>query len=494
MTNSEINAHKKHPAGLWYVSISTALYCLAFGSINSLLVLYAEKLGLSHHLVYELFAAYNSLLFTLPLLGGYLSGKLGYKNGYAVGLLFCLIGCIALSIETNMSFYIGLASFAVGVGFAAPSSYCLVGMLYAKQDGRRESGYTLFYMIFNVGFALAAVIGGYASTDLGYPIAFTINAVSIALAALTFFIFLPYIKAYQGRSMESQVAFKLPKIFGILLLTAVILTPLCILLLFKPELDGILLWGLVIISSIGVLLLAFRQRTTIAKYKLFAFLLLSFISISFWALYMLEPSLLTIFIKSNVDRNIFGHVIPPSVFYGLDPVFIIIFGIVFSWLWRFLSKRGKNLSLPTKFSFALLSMGLGFLIFAWSTHHVDTNKLINPTWIIGGYMLLTIAELLISPIGISMVGRLSPEKYEGLLMGIWQLFTGFSAVISGYISGMTVLPNASKNPTISNPVYAKTFIEVGLITIAVGIVAFLLVPAIKKLVNTPSEPVRVSEL
>lgn len=495
MANHEINAHIKHPAGLWYTALSTAFYCFAFGGINSLLVLYAKSLGLPQKEVYTLFAAYNSLLFTLPLLGGYLAGKFGYKHGYGVGLLFCFIGCVVLVFNTHadttslimglqpqqLQLYLGLAAFAVGVGLAAPASYCLVGALYAKQDARRESGYTLFYMVFNIGFALSAIVGGYASVTLhSYTLAFTIDAVGIIGAAISFFLFSSKIKAYEGESMGAHSSLKFSGIMSVFGCFSVILLPLCAFLFSQPRFDDMLLWTLVIGSSLGIFVMIFKQKEKIAKEKLRAFFILSVISIAFWALYMLEPSLVTVF----VDKKVNTYGIPAASFYSLNPIFIIIFGCLFGWLWRHLNRKGKNLSLPAKFAASLFFVGTGFLVLWLCTKVSTEGVLVSPFWIVLAYAFFTIGELLISPIGLSMIGRLAPHKQEGLLMGVWQLFTGFSAVVSGYAANMTTKGIDEKNPQIPLSLYQHSFIVIGLSTVGVGVIAWMLVPKIKKLLST----------
>jgi POT family proton-dependent oligopeptide transporter len=485
MANHEINAHIKHPAGLWYTALSVAFYCFAFGGINSLLVLYArDDLQIAQKTVYTLFAAYNSLLFTLPLLGGFLSGKFGYKNAYGFGLLFCFLGCATLAtIHTATGLYWGLASFAVGVGLAAPSSYCLVGALYAKQDARRESGYTLFYMVFNIGFALAAIIGGYASAH-SYASAFWIDAVGVLGAALTFFLFSSKIKSYEGESLGIHSNLKFSGIMAVFACFSVALLPICAYLFKHPNIAEALLWTLVTGASLGLILLMIMQREKVAKQKILAFFILSVISIAFWTLYALEPSLVTVFVGQHVER----YGIPTASFYSLNPIFIIIFGLLFGWLWRHLNHKGKNLSLPTKFAASLFCVGSAFLILYWCTvlNKDVTTPTINPLWIVLAYMFFTIGELLISPIGLSMVGRLAPAKKEGLLMGVWQLFTGFSAVVSGYAANMTTkgISDDSKE-LIPMGLYQHSFFVIGISTVAVGFIAWMLVPKIKQLLANP---------
>lgn len=473
----------KHPISLSILACIAIFQTFTFGTINSLLVLYLNHdFNLSSTQTYAIFAAFNSLVFTLPLAGGYLSGKFGYKQAIVVGTVFSLVGCSLVAAQNFNTLLIGLATFVVGLGLSVPSLNTLVDLSYAKDDTRRESGFTLYYLLMNIGFLLAAIVGGYLADTLGYRIALWVGA-SSQILLLGFFAFTHHlIRPFKGRSMDSQLG--LSKLMNNLSLVglSIIGIPLSVLLIHNSKIDDIFLSILVVAVSILVIRMAFQQKQAIARYKLFVFLILSFISIIFWALYTLEPSLLTIFIESNVDRKIFSTIIPAATFYGLDPLYIILFGIGFGALWKYLAQRDKDLSLPTKFASALIMIGLGFWVFLLGIKFVDSTHLVNMSWVFIGYLPLTIGELLIGPIGMAMVGRLSPPKQEGLLMGVWQLFTGFAAVISNYLADLAIVPKTGTAAS-TNPIYAQAFWEIGLAGMVVGVIAFALVPYIKGLLK-----------
>ena len=242
-----------------------------------------------------------------------------------------------------------------------------------------------------------------------------------------------------------------------------------------------LLFALIGLATIGTLVFAFRQKNKISRYKLIAFIILSYISIGFWALYTLEPSLLTIFIRNNVDRHIFAIVIPPSTFYSLESFFVIALGGVLSCLWIYLAKMNRNPTLPAKFTLSLFSMALGFAVLIMGILLAGADGLSNMFFIVFAYFFLSIGELFIGPIGQSMVGRLSPEGMEGRLMGVWQLFTGFAGVISGFLAQFAIVPKHAGLAN-SNPIYLQAFLKIGGMTLVLAIISLILVPHIKKLI------------
>jgi POT family proton-dependent oligopeptide transporter len=202
---------------------------------------------------------------------------------------------------------------------------------------------------------------------------------------------------------------------------------------------------------------------------------------------MLEPSLLTIFIADSVDRHMLGSIIPAPSYYALDPLFIIIFGLIFSRIWHRLGQSKKDISITSKFSLAIVLMGVAYLVFCIGIINANhTTHLVHSFWIILAYVFLTIGELLIVPIGLSMVGILFPKGKEGLGMGVWQLFTGFAAVISGYLANLTATP-LSHNPASANAAFFSTFFKIGLSAVAAGLLLmmlfFLINPYLNKLIG-----------
>jgi proton-dependent oligopeptide transporter, POT family len=469
----------KHPRGLFYMGALYMLVAFSFGTINSLLILYLTHAHMSQTQAYSLFAAFNSMVFTLPVPAGYMAEKLGYHQSIIIGMLFCAIGAWVFTIPTHLFIYLGLAIFAFGLATSATASYCIIDISYTKDDTRRESGFTLFYLLFNVGFLLAAGLGGFITKDYGYADTFRIAAAAVSLSLIGFLALKHKLIAATGRSFAPQVSWSSQRIYFTIILISIAFSLLGVVLLLHEAVNNIVLWILTFAAGIGIMALANKQTEEKARMKLFVFLFLCIVSVAFWSLYMLEPSLLTVFIKTSVDRHAFGTIIPPSTFYGLDPIYIILFGLVLSLLWRKLAEKNKDLSLPTKFILSLVFMGVGYLVFCTGIHFANKEHLVNMGWVISGYWFLSIAELLISPIGLSMVGRLSPEGSEGVLMGIWQLFVGLSAIISGYIA--TTTTTTAHSIIKSNSIYAHSLLYIGLTAVIVGLLAAFAVPTLKRL-------------
>ncbi len=474
----------KHPVTLWHMSYTYAFATFAYGMINSLLILFLRNiLNFNDTTAYGLFAAFNALIFTLPVIGGYLAEKLGYKVLTYFGLVFCSLGSGLLAFKTLWSLYAGLSTFALGIAIAATTFPCIVDFSYKKDGALRHSAFTIFYLMLNLGFLFSIASGGFIVKYINFTAGFLTAAVVSLIGILFFYLNTPRIKLAQGRTLAASSSHSLLKRMAFTLFYSLLIITACALLLRHLELINIALWSLVGVSIITVVVLALRQTDKVAKYKLFAFILLSILSVVFWSLYSLEPSLLTVFIANNVDRTIFGFTIPAESFYSLDSINIIIFGIILSLLWRYLARRGNDLHAPTKFALSILSMGIGYGIFMLGIRLSGAVHLINMSWIVFGYLFLSISELLIAPTGLAMVGRLSPKGKEGLLMGIWQVFIGLASIISAYLADLTVTPQGAQQPLHTNPIYAMTFSEISVTVIIIGIIAVIVAPFIRRLIS-----------
>lgn len=480
--------HHKHPSIVWYLAIAAALMSIPFGVINSLLVLYLQQvMHVNSHVQYAIFSAYNALLFILPLIGGFTAGRFGYKKSLVFSTFLCVIGTLILTVPTMHAMTLGLSFFATGVGMYVPTYLVLVGKIYAREDARRDSGYTLVYVISNIGFLISAFLGGYIQRYFSFGTAFIIGGLIMALLFLSFPWMLHRVKGMNGEVIPALSRSSEPVKFVWIILITLLTLPVCNWLLNHAQLSNNLLLGLVVVEIIGVIIMAMLQPTKRDRLRLLAFLILSITSMGFWALYILEPSLLTIFIQSNVNRNLFGLDIPPSVFYGLDPFFIILLGSILTVVWLKLHQANRDPSLPAKFTLSLLSMGIGMGIFALSIVLSGFDVKTSLWWVVFGYFFLTLGELLISPIGQAMVGKLVPVGQEGLMMGVWQTFVGMSAAVADYFAEMATVPEKASYVQ-SSHIYFKAFLTITVVTLILTGISWLIVPFVKKAIGQPHFP------
>ena len=456
----------RQPIALWSASLSFGSYMAAYCCLLSFLTLYLLHIGYSESLAYSVFAVFGSLVWTLPLLGGAIASRIDYRVATLLGSLMTLIAVILLAVSPA-SLFPALGLFLVGNALYSPSLWCLLDFVYAKGDARREAGFTWFYMLFNMGAIIGIFVGGYLQAHFSYQVLFAVSILYLLGSVIASFWLL---RNYQphGSRVLSQKPLHL-KHLPLWIVSVVIVSYLVTLLLQYPS-SNTLLQILLAIGAIAVVLwVALRQPTTQARNKVLAFLVLTLIALCYWALYNLEPSLLSVFIEKYVNRTIGSWTIPAGSFFAFDGLFVIINGLMFAWLWPQLAKRGKMPSLYTKFGLGLSLMGLAFVYLHWLAGASTGTSLVGLLPMVLTYWFFALAELLIGPIGIAMVGNLTPHGWEGSFMGVWQLFIGIGAVSVVFLGRYTVIPTHGK----PDNAYATLFGNVGVTIFIIGLTVLI---------------------
>jgi POT family proton-dependent oligopeptide transporter len=447
-----------------------ALYMLFFAEMWERFSFYGMRALLTLYLVRQLFAemsatdsdakakgiyaAYGALVYATPFVGGILADRLlGYKRAVMLGSVLMALGHFVMAIETEFFLYVALAFLIVGNGFFKPNISSIVGGLYPdRNDPRRDGAFTIFYMGINLGAGVAPLLCGYLGETYGWSYGFGLAGIGM-LAGLVVFGFgakqlgdngdPPNDKLNQklaGLSIENWTyagAFASVAAFALLVryfeLMSYVLTPFSLLV-------------------VGIIFVAAIRDTKIVRERLFVVLILLFFSTLFWAFFEQAGSSLTLFTDTNVER----HGLPASVFQSVNPAFILLLAPVFSALWVGLGRRHKEPSIPVKFALGIAQLGVGFLVLAWSggfavdgeisisgengTELTQAAAVVPLLFLIGGYLLHTTGELCLSPIGLSMVTKLSPHKITAMVMGGWFLSSAMAHHLAGLIALLTSPP------------------------------------------------------
>lgn len=247
----------------------------------------------------------------------------------------------------------------------------------------------------------------------------------------------------------------------------------------------VLLTGLIMLGV--TLYLANQQPVREARNKIIAFAVLMIVGTIFWMLYQIAPMGLTVFIDHNVQREYANWVIPPQWFQNINTVAIVIGGPLLGVILHKMRRKGIQINIPTQFALALLFIGIAFVILPIGIAYANYEGLVNPSWIIISYVIQSIGELLISPIGYAMIGYLAPSSLQGVMMGMWMLNTGVGATLSSYSSNLMVEGQDSISPLVTNSGYSHVFLMLGLFAMASSLVLFILVPKLRELIQEKKE-------
>ncbi|CAM3679460.1 peptide MFS transporter [Roseateles saccharophilus] len=458
---------------------------LGFAVLQSTLVLYAtHRLGFSSEqaaLMMGLFGAFN---YGLHLFGGYLGGRfLSNRNLFVGGMLLQVLGCGAIAGGTLAGLYWGMALFLTGSGLNVTCLNMMLTQRFAPEDDRREGAFLWNYAGMNVGFFVGFTVAGHFQLDERYGSLFWFATVGNAMAILLALVFWRTLAdrdtpLSQRRGTDFWGRFAV----GVAVLTG--LVPLLAWLLQHPGDTAIGMKALCGAVGVALLVLTLRHPVPAEKRRMQAYLVLTLGSLVFWSLYQMAPSGLQLYAVGNVWLNVWGVTVAPQWVQNINTVVIVIGG---PWLaavfarWR---TKGWPVDIPMQFSASLVLMGLGFLALPLGIQLADpASGRADFFWLFLSYVLQSIGELLISPVGYAMIGRIAPRQYQGIMMGSWMLVTGLASLFAGDFSGVVAQP-VDGSALATNPAYATLFTQLAVGSLATGALMFTLRPWLRRLIDS----------
>src|SRR3954469_6570278 len=482
---------------------TVALFCiqifstLGFAVLYSTLVLYATKhLNLPTKHATTLMGVFGAFNYGLHLFGGYLGGRfLSNRNLFVGGMASQVLGCACIATGTLPMFYVGLAFFLTGSGLNVTCINMMLTQRFTPEDPRRESAFLWNYAGMNVGFFVGfTAAGDYQATET-YRSLFIFatigNFMAILLAIFNWMTLTdrntPLLEAKAGE-------FRMRLLAGIGIVLATV--PVVWFMLQRPGGAGTIIKWICAGVALTLIWLTVRHSDRREKRNMTAYLILTLGSLMFWSLYQMAPNGLVLFAVNNVDLKVGPVTIQPQWIQNINTVCIVLGGPIFAAWFTRLRARGWKIDIPKQFATSLLLMAAGFLILPLGIKLAGIDGRSAFVWLFASYVLQSIGELLISPIGYAMIGNLAPTKYQGIMMGSWMLVTGLASLFAGDFSGMIPEP-AGTTIAATNAGYAQLFAELGIGSLVFGIALVVLIPFLRRLISdkadaTPGEvPVTV---
>ena len=443
-----------HPSGLYTLFATEFWERFSYYGMRALLVLYLTAtfadggFGMERSAALEIYAIFTGLVYLTPILGGLLADKyLGQRKAIFIGGIVMAIGQFALAASygngDNLAMreffmYCGLGFLIMGNGFFKPNISTMVGGLYDQNDPRKDSAFTIFYMGINSGAFLAPFIAGGLGEKIGWHWGYISAGVGMLISLVWFYARKASLKqvGLPPNGEESRFGLVFKDLLDIIYYSAACILVIAGLIklldvLGESTLDIIKL--VAIIGGSAYLVWTIFQGTSgkTEWSRVGAILILAVFHVIFWSGFEQAGGTFNLFAQENTDRMVFGWEVPASWFQSLNPVFIITMGIPFSMLWIWLSNIGKNPRTPYKFGFGLILVGVGFLLMIVAQGNANAGVLVSPLWLIGVYFLHTAGELCISPVGLSLITKLAPQKIVSVMMGLWM----GSIALGNYLAG-----------------------------------------------------------
>ncbi len=460
---------------------------LGFAVLYSTLVLYATKhLQLSAKDATLLMGVFGAFNYGLHLFGGYLGGRfLSNRNLFVGGMALQVIGCAFISLGTLAMFYLGLAFFLTGSGLNVTCINMMLTQRFTSDDPRREGAFLWNYAGMNVGFFVGFTAAGYFQATESYSPLFIFATIGNFVAIVLAFFNWKTLTDRNTPLLEATPSqFRMRQLVGLLILIG--LVPAVWLMLQRPGGTEIFLKGICAAVALTLIYLTVRHRDRRERRNMTAYLILTVGSLMFWSLYQMAPSGLQLFAIHNVDLTLGSVEIQPQWIQNINTVSIVIGGpLLAAWFTR-LRARGWNIDVPKQFATSLVLMAVAFLILPVGIKLAGGDGRSAFVWLFASYVLQSIGELLISPIGYAMIGKLAPKQYQGVMMGSWMLVTGLASLFAGDFSGMIPEP-AGTTAIATNPDYAILFAKLGAGSLAVGIALIVLNPFLRRLITDKAE-------
>ncbi len=438
-----------HPLGLRTLFFTELWERMSYYGMRGLLVLYMTigvvgnpGLGWSNIEANAIYGIYAGMVYFLALPGGWLADNLlGYQKAVLYGALIIMFGHFTLAIPLEQTFILGLALVAIGTGLLKPNISSIVGQLYADNDERRDSGFTVFYMSINIGSMLGFAVCGYLGERIGWHWGFGAAGIGMLFGVLQFIFFkdnLGEAGLYpNSMSQERRQSLKFWTISTILFFLVIVLTGMLGIWNVDPVFFAERFRDfLVVISFVYFGYLFFFAGLTSNEKKNVLMLLLLFVgAAAFWSGFDQSAGSLSIFTRDYVNLTFGSFQAPVSWTQFLNPLFVVMFAPFFAYLWIYLGKRNLNPNTPIKFAIGLIFMGLGFIVMLYAVEYALISAPVGVQWLLLTYLLHTFGELVLSPVGLSAFSRYSPKKYLGQMMGLWFLASSLGGVLAGLLGG-----------------------------------------------------------
>lgn len=460
-----------------------------FYVVQALLALYLSlHLQMSDAETYALVGSFTALTYISPVIGGWVADHfLGQKKAVLTGAILLACSYVVIAFASSVSILLcALALIATGTGLLKPNISALLGKQYTQDDPRRNSGFTIFYLGITVGIILGTILPIQLQHLFGWKTCFLSASIGAIFAFFVFF--------YGIRKLHIQeyaTSFKYNMLINWLVAATVVIVSFFVfygVLLNHGMADGFFIL-VVIVSTLIVLRIA-KQETGIQRYKTLALLLLFTISAFFWAFYFEMFLALTLFITRVVEPNLFGMEFPAPYYVAVQSFGMIVFGLILSKLWVRMHYKNVAYAVSVKFTCAILFMFVAYLIIL-SVSSSTSDMLISVGPVLGAYLMISIAELLLSPIGLSAVTQLASEKVVSTMMGIFLVSLGIGGFLSGTLAQFVVINDLSVSLVDMKAQYFQGFRWL-LVILGVGLVlTYLLSMFIRRLTHAEQEETQV---
>lgn len=468
-----------HPRGLTTLFFTEMWERFSYYGMRALLVLYMTTavasggLGLDTKTATTIYGAYTGSVYLMSIPGGWFADNiLGTRRAVLVGGIIIALGHYSMAVPTTFTFYLGLVLIVFGTGLLKPNVSTIVGELYSPEDQRRDAGFSIFYVGINIGATTAPLVCSFLGEQINWHLGFAAAGIGMTFGLIQYIAGRDRL-AHVGHPPQQTSREAQRKLITGVVFTAVISIVVWLLFFGPTPIVENKMWIMAgaLALFIAWMFLAFLRPEE--KRPVAVIIILFLFSIIFWACYEQAGSSFNLFARDFTNRNVFGREFPAGWYQAVPAGAVIILAPVFAWLWLKLGDRQP--SSPMKFSLGLLFVGLGAAILAAASLFISGGSKVGPWWLVGVYILHTIGEVCLYPVGLSTTTKLAPQRLSGLMMGIWFLSISFGNFAAGMAAGY--FESGSQEALFS------LFSRVATVPVIAGVLLLLLAPFIRRLMG-----------
>jgi POT family proton-dependent oligopeptide transporter len=478
-----------HPRGLATLFFTEMWERFTYYGMRAVLVLFLVSavgqggFGIDDKTATAIYGLYTAGVYLAALPGGWIADRLiGARRAVFIGGIGIALGNAILASSWSLhAFYLGLFVIVLGVGLLKPNVSAMVAELYPEGGARLDAGFTVFYMGINLGATLGPVVTGEAQQLIGPRAGFAVAGLFMALGLVQYH-FTQHYLGNAGRAPQPAHAAGRKPWLPLWIGLAACLLALAACTLGWIEVDPLRLAHASTLLIAGTAAVFFAYVFLAAglsaeeRRRALVIVVLFLGSALFWSGYEQAGSSLNLFAERYTDRHIGSHfVIPAGWFQSLNPAFVIIFAPLVAWIWVALARRQLNPSAPAKFAIGVILMGSGFLVMFGAASIVAQGSKVLPYWLILTYLLHTFGELCLSPVGLSYVTKLAPQRLVGQMMGMWFLSLSLGNLAAGLIAGEFDASNVAAMP--------GQYLHIVYFAVSLGAVLLILSPPVKRLMG-----------
>lgn len=487
----------KYPKQLWYLFFSEMWERFSFYGMRGMLAFFmVHELMLNEKVANLQYGATQAFVYAFTFIGGLFADKiLGYRKSLFWGGLLMIVGSIILAIDPKQFFFLGIGFNIIGTGFFKPNISTMVGSLYKDDDPRTDAGFSLFY----AGVNLGALLGGYLCIAIGkgelfqsfipeklqWNVAFGLASIVMMVSLLTFIKTQKSLGPIGLSPLLKYAPSKRKIVEAITYAGSLAVIPLIILLVSNPKYTDIFMFIIGPAALIYFIAEMAINYSWAENKKIIAALIFIIFSIFFWAFFEQSGGSLSFFAADNLDKNLVGLELDPNgVNNSANSLFVISFAALLGILWIWMNKKKIEPNTTVKFGLGFLFLAVGFYVFYYTKFFASAAGITSLNIFTLGWLVITFGELCLSPIGMSVMTKLSPAKLQAGMMGMWFLASAYGQYFAGILGAN--IAEASENSTNLEKlnVYADGYKQLALYALIAGLFLILISPLVKKLMGS----------